>query len=87
MEPAYANAARAERPLEGIAAATVRINAAAVSLGNFVDRFHGPTPQGVVLGDPIAKDPPPAGYADSLQRLWAAVERMEKHVEAIGQIG
>lgn len=78
------NTARETRPLESIALAAQRVNSATVGIQHFLDRFHGPTPE-VVSKEPMAPDP--AYHAASLDRLFAALDRLETRVEALNTLG
>ena len=80
-----ADVARRERPLESIALAAQRVNAATVNIASFLERFHGPQPE---PGTPGAKEPaPPANYSNSLGRLFEALDRLENRISALGEIG
>lgn len=75
-----------DKPLESIAHAVQRINNAAVSVANFLERFHGPVPETAVTeAVPDRAGPPP--YSNSLDRLFGAIDRLESRIESLNALG
>lgn len=71
------------RPLERIGMAADRIGNVVVSAAGFVSRFHGPVPAST-LND---TDKLTASYANDLDRLFANIEMLERHMDALQSIG
>lgn len=83
---ATGNAAATQRPatpLDSLATAVQRVNTANVNVGRFLDRFHGPTPQEA----PDTKLDAPMHHSGNLDRLFAALDRLETRVDALNAIG
>lgn len=84
----YRDAATAieQKPLDSLASAVQRINSAQVQISRFIDRFHGPqAPAEPPVGEKVAEMIQPHGV--NLERLFAAIERLETRVDALNNIG
>lgn len=79
-----ADATTGNRPLESLASAAMRVNSAAVRLDQFIDRFNGAEP---TLSHGTAAPEAPAPYAQNIERLFSAIERLEMRVDTILSIG
>jgi hypothetical protein len=77
-----------DRPLESIASAANRVNGAVVRVQSFLDRFNGAKPEpaatagGLNNGSAIRTP-----HRESLDRLFAAIDRLEDRLEALDSIG
>lgn len=74
--------AKIERPLETLSHAHLRVNSAMVRIQNFLDRFHGAQPEADGL-----TEAPIESYRDGIERLFAALDRLENRVDKLDQIG
>lgn len=76
-----------QRPLDSIATAAQRINTAQVQITRFLDRFHGPQPEKAADGMAGSQLEPTMPHSQNLNRLFAAIDRLDARVEALNQIG
>lgn len=76
----------ADRPLESLPLAVNRVNNAVVGVQQFLDRFHGPSPEKEASGGP-APLPDLMHHSAVLGRLFEALDRLETRVDALNSIG
>jgi hypothetical protein len=80
------NVTHDQRPLETLSGAVLRVNSATVSVQDFIARFHGHEPESgaEAASNAISAAPP---YGVSLEKLFAAIDRLETSVNSLTKIG
>lgn len=82
---ALATDAPDKRPLDNLAIAVNRINTAQVRLSRFLDRWHGDSPPSPPAGGEAQTVTTP--HSVNLDRLFAAIDRLETRIDTLDQIG
>ena len=71
-------------PLDSLAGAVQRVNNATVTVQNFLDRWHGPSPSPTEGADKEQSSYP---HSQKLERLFAALDRLEERLGSLNAIG